>query len=398
MARSGVTRRVFAAGLIGGSALLNGCARNLAAGGDLPQPIDLGASERVRVLRQAEQWLEAPPITVTASLAPRSPGDRHAYYSEGDYWWPDPANPSGPFVRRDGESYPGRFDDHRQALIRLSRAVPALAAAWLLTGRDVYAQAAQRHLSAWFVDPETAMAPHLEHAQAIVGRNTGRGIGIIDTLHLAEVAVAIPQLPMPTATRDRIDAWFARYLEWMWTSPNGLDEQDERNNHGTCYAVQVAVFAQLIGDRDKIAWCRTRLTGSLVPGQIAVDGSQPLELSRTKPFGYSLFNLDMLSVLAHLVAPGDRAVWTHRSTSHGSLADAAAFMLPFIEDKTRWTFAQDVAFWDQWPVRHPLLLIDAALENRPLSRALWDRLDPDPSNAEVIRNMPFRQPLIWFKG
>ena len=35
------------------------------------------------------------------------------------------------------------------------------------------------------------MNPHLLYAQAIKGRFTGRSIGIIDTLHLVEVARAI---------------------------------------------------------------------------------------------------------------------------------------------------------------------------------------------------------------
>ena len=35
------------------------------------------------------------------------------------------------------------------------------------------------------------MNPDLQYAQAIIGVNTGRGIGIIDTLHLVEVARAV---------------------------------------------------------------------------------------------------------------------------------------------------------------------------------------------------------------
>jgi hypothetical protein len=38
------------------------------------------------------------------------------------------------------------------------------------------------------------MNPHLRYAQAIQGRVTGRGVGIIDTLHLVEVARAIEVL------------------------------------------------------------------------------------------------------------------------------------------------------------------------------------------------------------
>src|SRR5262249_37662043 len=130
------------------------------------------------------------PITITASHSPRSAGGLHDFFSEGDYWWPDPANPDGPYIQRDGMSNPANFDDHRKALMRLSVQVPALAAAWTITHDKRYAVHAAEHLRAWFVTGATRMNPSLLYAQAIHGRFTGRGTGIIDTLHLVEVARA----------------------------------------------------------------------------------------------------------------------------------------------------------------------------------------------------------------
>ncbi len=87
---------------------------------------------------------------------------------------------------------PDNFVEHRRAMVRLSlhgaRAGRRLAA----DPRPRYAAHAARHLRAWFVDPATRMNPHLLYSQAIHGRVTGRGIGIIDTIHLVEVARAIP--------------------------------------------------------------------------------------------------------------------------------------------------------------------------------------------------------------
>ena len=65
------------------------------------------------MLKAAEAYLGEAPVTVTASSSPRSAGGRHDYFSEADYWWPDPANPGGPYVQRDGQSNPDNFDDHR---------------------------------------------------------------------------------------------------------------------------------------------------------------------------------------------------------------------------------------------------------------------------------------------
>jgi hypothetical protein len=142
-------------------------------------PIDT-RRERDRVIAQANKFLKDAPVTVTASRSPRSAGGLHDYFSEGDYWWPDPANPDGPYIQKDGMSNPGNFNDHRRALMRLSVEMPALTTAYILTKDRKYAIAAERHARAWFVSRATRMNPALRYAQAIHGRVTGRGTGIID--------------------------------------------------------------------------------------------------------------------------------------------------------------------------------------------------------------------------
>src|SRR2546423_4964355 len=153
--------------------------------------INVAAIDRQRVIKAANQYLTEKPITITASSSPRSAGGLHDFFSEGDYWWPDPANPNGPYTQRDGMSNPDNFVDHRRALMRFSVQVPALIAAWKLTKDKRYSTKAADHLRAWFIDERTQMNPNLQYAQAIHGRTTGRGTGIIDTIHLIEVARAI---------------------------------------------------------------------------------------------------------------------------------------------------------------------------------------------------------------
>ena len=217
------------------------------------RPLFLADIERERVLRAANRYLGEKPITITATSSPRSAGGRHDFFSEGDYWWPDPANPDGPYIRRDGETNPDNFVGHRHAMVRLSLQVPALAAAWKLTGERRYADHALRHLRAWFIDPETVMNPHLLYAQAIKGHFTGRGIGIIDTLHLVEVARAASVLDGLDATSSTVRAdvreWFSRYLTWMTTHQYGIDERNAENNHGTCWVAQAGEFARYTEQR-----------------------------------------------------------------------------------------------------------------------------------------------------
>jgi hypothetical protein len=366
--------------------------------------MDLQRIEHDRVVRAASAYLHEAPLTITSVPAPRSPGGVHDYYSEADYWWPDPANPGGPYVRRDGFSNPAKFDGHRNALIAFGVRMPTLAAAWRLTGESRYARAAAEHLNAWFVASETRMSPDLAHAQAIIGRDTGRAIGIIDTLQIVEVARAaklLGNLRAPgfdAATRAGVATWFGRYLGWLTTSAAGIEERNQKNNHGTCWLLQCAAFADLLSDEDALAELRTRLQTVIVPNQIAPGGRQPLELSRTKPYSYSLFNLDVLAAACQILSPGSRKLWTAAGPGGGSVADAISFMAPFIRDKSLWPYPADVEHFSALPVRQPSLLFGGLALDRPEWIELWRTLEPDPTDPEIVRNFPVRQPILWTSG
>ncbi len=361
--------------------------------------IDVVAIDRARILRAADRYLRESPVTITAFAAARSAGGKHDYFSEGDYWWPDPANPGGPYIQRDGHSNPDNFNDHRLALIRLSVQMPALSAAWLLTKNQPYAALAAKHLQAWFLDESTRMNPNLEYAQAIHGRSTGRGIGIIDTLHLVEVARAATLLEgspaLTNAVRDGVKQWFSAYLRWMTTSPHGIEEREAKNNHGTCWVLQVAEFARFIGNADLTSFCRSRFKSVLVPNQVAENGSFPEELRRTKPYGYCLFNLDALAAACQVLSTPDDNLWTFELPGGRGIRKAVEYMFPFIRDKKSWPFPPDVQYFDQWPVRQPSLLFAGLAYSRPEYLDLWRKLDPDPTEKEIIRNFPIRQPVLW---
>jgi hypothetical protein len=364
-----------------------------------PRDLDLRAIERSRVLEAAGRYLREEPVTVTATQSPRSAGGAHDYFSEGDYWWPDPADPDGPYIQKDGLTNPDNFGAHRHALIRLSLHVPALTSAWLLTRERRYADHAARHLSAWFVDEATRMNPHLRYAQAITGRVTGRGIGIIDTLHLVEVVRAIGVLEetggLPRARRADLRDWFDRYLTWMTTHEYGEAERDTKNNHATCWVAQAAEFARYTERQELSGFCRTRFKTMLVPGQIAPDGSFPEELRRTKPYGYSLFNLDAFATVCQILSTPEENLWTWETADGRGVARALAYMAPYILDKKTWPKPPDVMYHDEWPVRHPALLFGGLALDRAEYIAIWRRLNPDPTVDEVIRNYFVRQPLLW---
>jgi hypothetical protein len=82
--------------------------------------------------------------------------------------------------------------------------VPTLALAYYLSGREPYAAAAAKLLRVFFLNPATRMNPHLEYAQFIPGKNTGREIGIIATTGLSPLIDAVGMLagsPISIPTR-----------------------------------------------------------------------------------------------------------------------------------------------------------------------------------------------------
>jgi Alginate lyase len=360
---------------------------------------DVARFDRARVLKAANQYLKEAPITITTSSSPRSAGGLHDFFSEGDYWWPDPQIPDGPYIQRDGMTNPGNFVDHRRYLMRLSVQVPALVAAWKLTKDERYARHAVKHLRAWFIDEKTRMNPNLQFAQAIHGRFTGRGIGIIDTIHLVEVAQAVEVLKdsrsFNTTDLAGVLQWFTDYLQWLTTSKNGNDEREAKNNHGTCWVMQVAAFAELVGNRELIDNCRNRFKTVLVPNQIAPNGSFPEELRRTKPYGYSLFNLDAMATICELLSTQSDNLWTFTTPDGRGIAKAMAYMYPYIKDKKSWPLKPDVMYDAEWPMRHNSLLFAGRALGRPEYIELWKKLPPDSGVDEVIRNFFIRQPVLW---
>lgn len=361
---------------------------------------DVRAFERARVVQAAEVSLSHAPRALTSVRNPRSAGGPHDFSSEGDYWWPDPQKPNAPYVRRDGLTNPENFVAHRNLMFGMARDVGALAAAWDLTHDERFATAAVRHLRTWFVDAETRMNPNLLYAQAIKGVSTGRGIGIIDTVHLAEVALAVEALRGSAALTSDDDAaltqWFREYLRWIRTHPYGIDESKQENNHGTCWVLQAAAFARLTGDDAVLTACRERFRRDLLT-QMAADGSFPRELARTKSYGYSIFNLDVMTATAVVLSTPEENLVRASLSDGRSLLRAIGWLAPFLADKTKWPKPPDVMCWEDWPMRQPALLFGALAGGNVEWLALWRRLPADSAVEEVQRNFPVRFPTLWLR-
>jgi hypothetical protein len=307
------------------------------------------------VRRNAGAALKAGPWTVTSQRPDNVSAGPNDYYSEGPYWWPDPKNPKGPYIRKDGERNPGRFQANRRDLGDMCSAVLALGMGAYLLGDRACGERAARVLSAWFLDPKTRMNPNLEYGQAVRGINTGRGTGLIDTVSMIHAAQGIWLLEqagmLGRALGDGVRQWYADFLNWMTTSKKGLDEKKSGNNHATWWTAQVAAYATLTGDQaaKSMAWEHYR--GYLVPEEIRPDGSCPREEERTNSLGYSNMNLDAFAVLCRVAGTNGVRLWEFATARGIGVQRTFEYLLPYLLHPENWKkqqiskFSADGTVW-----------------------------------------------------
>jgi hypothetical protein len=368
--------------------------------------MDVARIDHDRILNEACNALALGPITITKYRAELSEGGPNDFYSNADYFWPNPKTTNGlPYINHDGLSNPGNFNKHRDCIRQLSDAIAALGAAYKITNENRYAGKAAELLRIFFLDPATRMNPTLQYAQAVPGVSAGRSYGIIDTLHLIEIPRAIEVMKQSPAFPPGVTAglkkWFSDYTQWMRTSKNGVKESNAENNHAVAYWLQVAVFAQFTGDESNLDACREQFKNVFIPKQMAADGSFPRELARTKPYGYSTFQLDNMAVLCQILSTSRDNLWQFQLSDERGMRKAMEFMYPYFDNKNKWLAdgrPKDVQAWECWPAREPSLLFAGIAYGDQKYLNLWLKLPSDPTNAEVRRNIAITQPVLWIQN
>ena len=141
--------------------------------------------------------------------------------------------------------------------------------------------------------------------------------------------------------------------------------------------------------------CRDMYKKILLPAQMGIDGSFPLETARTKPYGYSIFNLDAMTVLCQILSTPKDNLWQYETADGKSIQKGIRYLYPYIADKSKWPLPPDVMYWNDWPIAQPFLLFGADIFHQQEWYDTWKKLDHQPLVEELIRNLPIRHPLIW---
>ncbi len=313
------------------------------------------------VRAEADQAMSIGPYSVMDKKETPPSGDKHDYMSLAPYWWPNPATANGlPYIRHDGEVNPDRYkvtDDSE--FNKVQSTVHALGLGYYLTGNQAYAVRAVLLLRTWFLDPATRMNPNLNYAQAVLGVNTGRGTGLIDVRGMPRLLDGLTLLSGSAALtlQDRagLRKWFSEYLNRLETSKNGNDESDAKNNHGSWFDQQITGIALFLGDEEVARKIDETAKTKRIALQIKPDGSEPLELVRTKSFSYSVFNLTALEWLAVEAQHASVDLWNYSAPEGASIRKDLEYLLPYAEGARAWTY-KAINGVDGSSLTEPLLL------------------------------------------
>lgn len=343
------------------------------------------------IIKKADELLTVAPRSVMDKAATPPSKSKHDYMSLAPYFWPDPSKPDGkPYIRKDGERNPEiRKITDATYLSDLATKCQFLSLAWYFTGKEEYAKKSVELLKTWFINSETKMNPNLNYGQAILGVNDGRGIGIIESRWLAEIAdwtgLLAGSKSLTSKDTEGIKDWYKQYLTWLLTSKNGKDEHNAKNNHGTIYDSQVVAYALFTGQQEL---AKTSLTESLkrIPVQFEPDGQQPLELERTRAYSYSTFNLTGWFNLALLGQHAGVNVWNYKTADGKSIRKALDWLIPYALDEKQKDKKQIVAY-EKGELYRLLILAGVEYKNEVyLKKAATIEQDKDTRLVDLMYN------------
>jgi hypothetical protein len=302
-----------------------------------------------KIIRDANKYLKAEPESVMDKTKVPPSGSKHDYMSIAPYFWPDPSKSNGlPYMRQDGKVNPESKNEEISDRVRFGRTldrIETLALAYYFTREKKYAEHAAKLIKVWFLNPDTQMNPNLNFAQAIAGKNDGRGEGVLDARRMGVVIDSVNLIENSSdfteANQKALMLWMTTYYDWLMKSPNGKAERAATNNHGTWFDVQAAHLALGLGKKDEAKKIIDAARTKRIPAQIEPDGKQPQELARTASFSYSCMNLDAFFTLANL---GDHAgvdLWRKNNKDSRSLRKALDFLVPYLDKPpATWPYKQ----------------------------------------------------------
>ena len=345
-----------------------------------------------QIVKNADKLLTKSVSSVMEKNKPAPSGDKHDYISNAPYYWPDPADPNAPYIRKDGETNKEVITPDKKNMGTMTNSVIDLALAYYLTSDEKYAAKAVDNLRIWFLNPATKMNPNLNFGQTISGRlnGKGRGAGMIESYQFVNMLDAVELLKKSTGftqiDQQNLKNWFDEYLNWMMTSEVGTQEYNAKNNHGTAFDVQAIRYALFVGKNDIALKYLNDFPMRRLFAQIEPDGKQPAELARTKALHYSVFNLLHILDLCFIAKTMNVDLFNMKAEDDRSISKALGYLTQFAgKSKSKFPYNQ-INDWDGAQINLSLQLYraDKFFEKPVFEKYYKKNMDKFAKNKTVI--------------
>jgi hypothetical protein len=258
-------------------------------------------------------------------------GDKHDYYSQALYYWPNNYTRGGwPYVHRDGIVNPeaSLIPDSSKFEIMYNK-FSQLSLMYFYSGNKTYAQGAIEFLRTWFIAPSTAMNPNLNYASLIPGFQGVRGEGVIEMhkiVYMFDYLELIKPSGLWSPTLDVAwRTWLTQYFNWLITDPGALTEATRLNKHGTYCALQLVTISLYLNNLN-FAGSLIGNIQNLLDNQMGPDSSFPRETSTAKSWFYSVFNLEGFFSLAQVAEQFGFDLW-HYNANGNSIEAALDYLI-----------------------------------------------------------------------
>ncbi|TBN02962.1 hypothetical protein EYD45_10420 [Hyunsoonleella flava] len=299
------------------------------------------------LIRKADKLLNRKVFSVVHKTGMPPSKSKHDYMSIAPYYWPNPKTKNGlPYIRKDGEINPetrNNFTDIVEKSNFIS-AVKTLCNAYFFSSDIKYANKNIELINAWFVDEATKMNPNINYGQSVPGKSEGRCFGIIEFGDIIEIIkfleIAKQKEALDSITERAMFDWFRAYSDWLQNSKLGKEEATRENNHGTHYDTQLLKILIYLNRLEEVKSYLSTITKNRIFSQIEPDGSQPLELARTKSFSYSVMNLHGFLELAIIGKKVGVNLWDMSSKDGRSIKAGYKYMIPYLTQKKEWRYKQ----------------------------------------------------------
>ncbi|MBQ0057394.1 MAG: alginate lyase family protein [Bacteroidales bacterium] len=299
-------------------------------------------------IREADRIAELPLVAVTDKDSTFS-GDKHNYESLAIYLWPDPQNPGGPYIVRDGEVNPEYQKYDLPRLRTMAENIDYLKKAYLATGNEKYVRRSKQMLDHWFINKSTRMNPNANYGQVCPGKNNGRGYpgAMSELIDLRKVLDALTCFDdhglMKRRENKKYKKWFGDLGKWLQTSELGKRIHDQPDNIAVMHDLLLYQISVYTGDKKTCRRIADEFVELRINKHIAEDGSQPEELKRTTAMSYSVYNLEHFAEFFELLeSNGD-----HLYRRNPERIDAGVnFLMQYVGHRDKFPYQQIKNDWE----------------------------------------------------